>query len=100
MRKRFHLEKVFCFQIPGLRTGVSVYHGLLPRVLVVRDNKIHVFAFQRTTRNCSKVRFFFFSKSIPNENNEAEICEILIICEEYSRGWNFFQNTFLRIEDL
>ena len=61
MRKRFHLEKAFCFQIPGLRTGVSVYHGLLLRVLVVRDNKIHihVFAFQRTTRNCSKVRFFF-----------------------------------------
>ena len=64
MRKRFHLgnEKVFSFQIPGIRTGVSVYHGLLLRVLVVRDNKIHthVLAFQRTTRNRSKVRFFFF----------------------------------------
>ena len=64
MRKGFHLgnERVFCFQIPGIRTGVSVYHGLLLRVLVVRDNKIyiHVLALQRTTRNCSKVRFFFF----------------------------------------
>ena len=36
------MKKVFCFQIPGLRTGVRVYNGLLLRVLVVRDYEIHI----------------------------------------------------------